>query len=371
MIVGIFHPALNKSGGAEWVALNIIKSLKSSGCRIVALTNEKTTPDRMERVFGCKANIDREIVFPLQFFPTWDSHNVYTDIARVYLLKSKCDVVIDTQSNSLLPGVGLTYVHNAFSAYAASERPQHSGRLRRSYYFPHLIYERKETRNSRHSNRMIFANSMYTADALRTTTGLNANLLYPPVSKVFYRKRDEINNKENLVVSLGRISREKRLDLVPLVARLADRRIHFLIVGTSQSSDVLHHVLRLIEKYGVSDRVSVLTDVTKDDLLNILLRSKVFFHPTEGEPFGISILEGMASGCVPIVHDSGGPAEFVPEALRFTQLDDAAKKIDKAIFNWSPNQGEQFSHLAEFFNEENFSVRFSRLFESYVKGYVL
>ncbi len=46
----------------------------------------------------------------------------------------------------------------------------------------------------------------------------------------------------------------------------------------------------------------------------------------EGEHFGISIVEAMALGCLPIVHDSGGMREFVPAQYRYTSIEQAAEK---------------------------------------------
>jgi glycosyltransferase involved in cell wall biosynthesis len=56
----------------------------------------------------------------------------------------------------------------------------------------------------------------------------------------------------------------------------------------------------------------------------------------------VSIVEAMASGCIPIVHNSGGPREFVPHRLRFDTLEEAATKIEKAILQWTPQQTTSF-----------------------------
>jgi glycosyltransferase involved in cell wall biosynthesis len=46
-----------------------------------------------------------------------------------------------------------------------------------------------------------------------------------------------------------------------------------------------------------------------------------------GEHFGISIVEAMALGCIPVVHDSGGMREFVPTQYRYRTIEQAAEKI--------------------------------------------
>jgi hypothetical protein len=74
----------------------------------------------------------------------------------------------------------------------------------------------------------------------------------------------------------------------------------------------------------------------------------------------------MASGCIPIVHNSGGPVEFVPEPFRFNRLGQAARKIEQAIFEWSPQQATRFVRIAQSFREEKFSENFLKMFNSYV-----
>jgi glycosyltransferase involved in cell wall biosynthesis len=47
-------------------------------------------------------------------------------------------------------------------------------------------------------------------------------------------------------------------------------------------------------------------------------KSKLYFHPLAGEPFGISIAEAMASGLIPSVPAVGGSTEFVPSDINTT-----------------------------------------------------
>jgi len=49
----------------------------------------------------------------------------------------------------------------------------------------------------------------------------------------------------------------------------------------------------------------------------------------EGEHFGIAPVEGLASGCVTLVHNSGGMKEFIPEEYRWTTYEDLKEKIVK------------------------------------------
>jgi len=360
--VGIFHPPLNVCGGAEWVAVNIINSLRKEGYRTVVLTNEKIDQKKMESIFGFKVDADNEIVFPLEIFTSTDLHNVYTDALRTLFLKTKCDLLIDTQSNSTLPGTDVTYIHFPILGRL---KGMYEGGLRAAYFLPYLIYERSEAKSA---ERLILSNSKYTSDAIKKISGMNSSLLYPPISETFYLNPNEVDKKENVVVAASRIAPEKRLTLVPQVARLTSRNIRFCIVGLRGSTQELRQILTLIERNGVSDRVEVMTDVPRKTLQSILRKSKVYLHLAHGEHFGVSIVEAMASGCIPIVHNSGGPKEFVPESYRFNGLEEAARKIEKAVFEWTPRESRQIIDLARPFSQENFSTRFLEIFDTYVRN---
>jgi glycosyltransferase involved in cell wall biosynthesis len=69
------------------------------------------------------------------------------------------------------------------------------------------------------------------------------------------------------------------------------------------------------------------TNMPEHDLLNILQDSRIYVHLMEGEHFGIAPVEGLASGCVTIVHNSGGMKEFIPLEYRWDNYEDLKEKI--------------------------------------------
>ena len=131
------------------------------------------------------------------------------------------------------------------------------------------------------------------------------------------------------------------------------------------SEEVLNNFVRLLRKLKVSDKVKVIPNVSKSDLRKILLNSKIYLHPKINEHFGIAIVEAMSCGCIPIVHNSGGPKEFVPQAFRYDNIEEAAKKIDKALGNWSVGMSARISNLADKFSERCFSEKFIASFNSF------
>ena len=73
----------------------------------------------------------------------------------------------------------------------------------------------------------------------------------------------------------------------------------------------------------------------------------------------------MALGCLPVVHNSGGMKEFVPEQYRYETMKEAAGKVVDAINNWSPDKTEEVTQIASQFSLSNFSRRFMALFNDY------
>jgi hypothetical protein len=52
-----------------------------------------------------------------------------------------------------------------------------------------------------------------------------------------------------------------------------------------------------------------------------------------GEHFGVSIVEAMADGLIPIVPEIGGPTEFVPKKFHYPTLEQAAETISSYAFD--------------------------------------
>jgi glycosyltransferase involved in cell wall biosynthesis len=362
--VGIFHPPLDICGGAEWVAVNIINTLQKMGHETVVLTNTKINQTRMQSLLGQRVYANTEIVFPFELFPTTYLQNVYADILRIFLLRAKCDLVIDTQSNAILPRVSVTYLQGPPKRHELARKAMEGfpSNLKSSYYYPYYLYEKTQVK----AQRLVFSNSKFTSDILKSGVGVTSEVLYPPISKDFFAEDFDPSAKENLVVSLSRISPEKQLSRIPKIAKLTRDGFRFLIIGVKESPEAMSDLVKSIDENGVSKKIEIVTNVPREKLITILAKAKVLLHTAQFEAFGVAIVEAMASGCIPIVHDSGGPREFVPESHRFNECREAARKIEKAFSKWTPTESKRMINLARLFSEGSFSENFMRKFNSYV-----
>jgi glycosyltransferase involved in cell wall biosynthesis len=88
------------------------------------------------------------------------------------------------------------------------------------------------------------------------------------------------------------------------------------IIGNMDYNYDLDYYLSLnqmVRDFDLKDYVTLETNVCLNNLLSIMREAKVYFHTMVGEHFGISIVEAMAAGLIPVVSDVGGPTEFVPK----------------------------------------------------------
>lgn len=58
---------------------------------------------------------------------------------------------------------------------------------------------------------------------------------------------------------------------------------------------------------------------------------KLYLGQCPGEPFGISTVEAMSAGLIPIVPDIGGQTEFVPSKFHFHTFGEAVQIIHSAL----------------------------------------
>jgi alpha-1,2-mannosyltransferase len=359
--IGVFSPHINHCGGAEWVAVKIVNSLKKENYETILLTNKLVDQSKFLELFGSKVNIDSQIVFPFEI-AAGNIPPIYSDFIRTLLAKTKCDILIDASSCASLPGVDISYIHFPFLGHFPQPKTStdYARRFRNLYYLPYSTYEKRQIKNQ---HLTLLANSKYTQNKIKELTGAESILLYPPISDRFFSDQNS-EERNDTVISVGRISQEKRYHLIPEIAKLTKDNINFLIIGIAQSQAELIKIKELARTNNVEDRVRILTNVPSNTLIQLLRTSKVFLHTASEEHFGVSIVEAMASGCVTVVHDSGGAKEFVPSQFRYNTVEEAAELIEKAVTNWNPSAASEFTSRAKDFSEVNFAKKLSLIVKS-------
>lgn len=358
MRIGFFSPTINRIGGGEWVTVNMINSLKSAGHEIVVYSAEKIDRNRIFQIFGHELNFDDEVHFWPYVFDPYGGQSVYENTVKSFMFKLKCDLLIDTFSNTILPWSDVVYFQGgALVSYFPKG-------LKSLFYMPFEKLSYAFGKRSKYKDKIALTCSQYSARWITDVTGHDVDVLYPPVSDFFRADNVHTDSRSNTVVTVSRFSKEKCLEMVPQIAKLTSDNISFVIAGSCRSVDTLVSIQNRIHELGVERRVKLMPNISRASLKKLLCESKVYLHAAENEPFGVSIVEAMSSGCIPVVHDSGGPKEFVPKHLRYDNAKQVAHLVESCIYKWSPKNAEFFVHISEDFSEEKFSKRFVQIIRS-------
>lgn len=196
-------------------------------------------------------------------------------------------------------------------------------------------------------------NSHYARQLVQRNYGRDASVIYPPVPTHIYQSFNKA--RENLVVTISGLNPRKNLESIAEVGKRVPEA-KFVLVG--YYNDAFAHILKSIrtgfETWGLGSNFIYIPSAPEKVKAEVLSRAKVYFHPTLYEPFGIGIVEGMAAGCIPVVHNSGGPQEFVSSEWRYENVEDAASKISHALKNWYVTSAAEFRSAANRFGEERF-----------------
>jgi glycosyltransferase involved in cell wall biosynthesis len=110
-------------------------------------------------------------------------------------------------------------------------------------------------------------------------------------------------------------------------------RLRFVVVCAYEEEEK-ERFLRMADKLGVIDRVSLKNNVDDDALAHLYRHARLFFFPSLYEGFGLPILEAMASGIPVVTTDRGALPEIGANAVRYCSPENAsqmAAEMESAI----------------------------------------
>lgn len=215
-------------------------------------------------------------------------------------------------------------------------------------------------------NTLVLTNSEYTRKAISNAFNIDAKILYPPVDvETFQEIALKSNQRDGMVLVISRIAPDKQIENAIEVARIMRSRGIGKIMTIAGNLHYYDHqyyqqMKNMIADYDLSDYVSLQTNISFSRLIQLMQLAKVYFHPRIDEHFGISIVEAMASGLVPVVSNIGGHTEFVPPKYHFHTLGHAADLIALA-FEATNSERRAISSSTNKFSNENYVNSFHRI----------
>ncbi len=189
-------------------------------------------------------------------------------------------------------------------------------------------------------DRIVF-NSLYTAEWIEKRWKLKArHHVYPPIET---GAAGGIGPKEKLILSVARFEiggSKKQILMVEAFAALcrqepelmSDWRLVLAGGGGRGENSYLEKVRKTISVLGLKN-VETAVNIPAEELRSLYRRASVFWHfcgwgeedPALFEHFGMTTVEAMQNGCVPVVFNGGGQREIVRHGENGFSFDDLAQ----------------------------------------------
>src|SRR5919205_4407449 len=194
-------------------------------------------------------------------------------------------------------------------------------------------------------NSTVITNSEFSRRAIVNALGLdNIYILSPPIDIETFNNVALMANsnyeRNGTILVISRIAPHKKIEnAIKLAKILKDNNIGkgMKIVGNLYYYyfDYYSELKQMVLGLGLAEYITFEINASLNKLLSIMRESRVYFHPMVGEHFGMSVLEAIAAGLIPVVPNEGGITEFVPQEYQFSTIEEAAKIIIY-VFNHLP-----------------------------------
>jgi glycosyltransferase involved in cell wall biosynthesis len=261
-------------------------------------------------------------------------------------MSKEYDLVIN--SNNVLSGIenGDNFLHYIHFPREARVMSEYNNSVYKSKFFNtlfHTIYV--PYLKNINTGYGIIVNSEFSRKAIQKAYGIpieDCSVFYPPIAiKNKLNKNNEIK-KLNTVISVGRFGKDKnQFQQIKIAEKLP--QLKFIICGYTSnnvSKEYFNYCESYIKKNNIQN-VLLKKNASSSELEKIHSASQFFLHTMREEPFGISTVEAILNGCIPVVHNSGGSAEIVGnEQLLYSDISDATNKL-KLVCNMNQNHQSQ------------------------------
>ena len=313
MKIIIASPSLNLLGGAQRACLHATNALRKTNCKIVLATVDKTDWALVEAIFGdaSKPDEERYLFSRMPEMPIVALKQAFVALSYALYLS----VITAENRTGLVINMGGELVDNLGDVVYVNAIPV------RLMHFPRGIQTRPGIQWKVYSrlfsmflrflgdaSGVIVANSKFTQKVIRDCLGKKALVINPPVESNKTLVHVNRGKRKNVVITISRFRSAKGLEIIPEIASYV-RDCEFVVVGIAdkESEQCLKELFGEIERLGVQRRVRVFMNKPYGFTLSALSTAKIFLHTQSTEAFGMSIVESMAAGCIPIVPRTGGP----------------------------------------------------------------
>lgn len=183
-----------------------------------------------------------------------------------------------------------------------------------------------------------------------------------------------LKDKKNDIVFMGRFSEEKNVQkLIEAFKIVKDDKkykdVELRILGEGKEKE---NYIELIRNLNLEQSISISeTFLTYEELTDYLKKSKVLVLPTVSpETFGLTILEGIKYGLLPVTYDIGAQAENINKVgvgylAKYNSVNNLAYNIKKAITDYESKTSDIKKANEVIENEFSVNVYHENLYKIY------
>jgi glycosyltransferase involved in cell wall biosynthesis len=250
------------------------------------------------------------------------------------VLASACQVMHTPSVLRFLRTPNIYYCHEPPRRFLQDECRPDAGpltayqRLRAAWHVPAQRFVESALQRYDHQNFMaadsVITNSEFTASLILSYYGRPATVSYLGVDTNYFQPGDR--SEPSYVLSVGALEHHKGFDfIVRALARLEQPvRPPLVIVANTVNPGVLSHIMQTANDLDVN--VDVRSGISDSQLLEAYQGAALFAYAPFAEPFGLAVIESMASGLPVVAVAEGGVLESVEAGVtgRTTIRDEAA-----------------------------------------------
>lgn len=299
MKIGIYDPYLDDTGGGEKYMMTIAQCLSKDNDITVFWDNKEDLIKVADR-------------FSLDFSKVKFSHNIFS--SRTGFLKR----AFETRSYDILIILSDGSIPIVFSKklFIHFQQPIPNSKIS----FKTKLKIKKISK--------VFCNSYFTKDFIDKSFGVNSEVIYPPV----YFNIKAIK-KENIILHVGRFRTQGSSDfkkqqvMIDAFKKMIDKGFkgwEFVLAVSVKDED--KNTFEKIVNSAKSYPIKFFINKSNIDLWTLYSKAKVYWHasgfgedlekhPEFAEHFGISTVEAMGAGAVPVVFNGGGQKEIVEDSI--------------------------------------------------------